>query len=117
MPQAKKSLAARRKMHVRKGDTVVVLSGKDAGKQGKIVRTLPREGKVVIEGVNMIKKHMRPTQKVMQGGIINQEAPIFSAKVMLLCSRCNKPTRSKARELADGTVVRACRQCGEVLEK
>lgn len=105
------------KIHVRKGDTIVVLSGKDAGKRGKVMRTLPREGKVVVEGVNMIKKHMRPTQKVMQGGIINQEAPLASAKVMLVCNRCGKPTRSTTKTLADGKVVRACHECGEVLEK
>lgn len=105
------------KIHVRKGDTVVVLSGKDAGKRGKIVRTVPAEGKVVVEGVNMIKKHMRPTQKVMQGGIINQEAPLPSAKVMLVCSRCGKATRVGTKTLADGRIVRACRKCGEVLDK
>ena len=105
------------KIHVRRGDTVVVLSGKDAGKRGKVVRTLPREGRVVVEGVNMIKKHMRPTQKVMQGGIINQEAAIASAKVMLVCGRCGKPTRIASKTLADGKVVRACNECGEVLEK
>lgn len=105
------------KVHVRKGDTVVVLSGKDAGRRGKVVRTVPSEGKVIVEGVNIIKKHMRPTQKVMQGGIINQEAPLPSAKVMLVCGRCGKPTRVAKKTLADGRTVRACRRCGEVLDK
>jgi len=105
------------KVHVRKGDTVIVLSGKDAGKRGKVVRTVPAEGKVVVEGVNMIKKHMRPTQKVMQGGIVNQEAPLPGAKVMLVCSRCGKPVRPVNKVLADGRAVRACRKCGEVLDK
>jgi len=112
-----KKQAAPTKLHVRKGDTVVVLSGKDAGKKGKVVRTIPAEGRVVVEGVNMIKKHMRPTQKVMQGGIINQEAPVHSAKLMLVCGRCAKPTRTKAKTLANGDVVRACRKCGETLDK
>jgi len=71
----------------------------------------------VVEGVNMIKKHMRPTQKVMQGGIINQEAPLPSSKVMLVCSRCGRPTRSGSTTLADGRSVRTCRKCGEVLDK
>ncbi len=115
MARAKK--AEYHKIHVRKGDTVLVLSGKDAGKKGKVVRTVPDEGKVVVEGVNIIKKHMRPTQKVMQGGIINQEAAMASAKVMLVCSRCGSPTRSAGKTLADGRTVRACRKCGEVLEK
>ncbi len=105
------------KAHVRKGDTVLVLSGKDAGKKGKVVRTVPREGRVVVEGVNMIKKHMRPTQKVMQGGIINQEAALHTAKVMLVCGRCGSPTRSAGKTLADGRTVRVCRKCGEVLDK
>jgi large subunit ribosomal protein L24 len=105
------------KIHVRKGDTVVVLSGKDAGKKGKVVRTVPNRGGVVVEGVNMIKKHMRPTQKVMQGGIISQEAVLHSAKVMLVCGRCGNPTRPGGKSLADGRTVRACRKCGEVLDK
>ncbi|OGS69730.1 MAG: 50S ribosomal protein L24 [Firmicutes bacterium RBG_13_65_8] len=105
------------KIHVRKGDTVIVLSGKDAGKRGKVVRAVPSDGRVVVEGVNMIKKHMRPTQKVMQGGIVNQEAPLASAKVMLVCSRCGKPVRPATKVLADGRMVRACRKCGEVLDK
>jgi len=116
MARPKKNLVPL-KIHVRQGDTVVVLSGKDAGKRGKVVRTLPRQGRIVVEGVNMIKKHMRPTQKVMQGGIINQEAAIASSKVMLVCSRCGKPTRISSKTLADGKVVRACNECGEVLEK
>jgi large subunit ribosomal protein L24 len=105
------------KIHVRKGDTVVVLSGKDAGRKGKIVRTLPTSGRVVVEGVNMVKKHMRPRQQAMQGGIVSQEAPMHGAKVMLVCSRCGRPTRSAAKTLKDGNVVRACRKCGEVLDK
>jgi large subunit ribosomal protein L24 len=116
MARPKKDMTPK-KIHVRKGDTVLVLSGKDAGRKGKVVRTLPTSSRIVVEGVNMIKKHMRPTQQVMQGGIINQEAPLHSAKVMLVCSRCGKPTRSVAKTLSNGNVVRACRSCGEVLDK
>jgi large subunit ribosomal protein L24 len=105
------------KIHVRKGDTVVVLSGKEAGRKGKVARTLPTSGRVVIEGVNMVKKHTRPKQGGVQGGIVSQEAPLHGAKVMLVCNRCGRPTRSLAKTLKDGKVVRSCRKCGEVLDK
>jgi large subunit ribosomal protein L24 len=106
-----------RRVHVRKGDTVVVLSGKDAGKKGKILRALPDEGRVVVEGLNMVKKHTRPSRKMTQGGIISQEAPLYSAKVMLVCSHCGRPTRVVAKVLPDGKTVRACRRCGQALDK
>lgn len=78
------------KLHVKKGDTVLVLSGKDKGKQGKIVEALPKKAKVVIEGVNQVKRHTKPSQANPQGGIITKEAPINASKVMLVCPACKK---------------------------
>lgn len=105
------------KLHVRKGDKVKVLSGKDKGKKGKIIRTFPREKKVLVEGVNIIKKHARATQKVPQAGIREMEAPIYSSKVMLICPSCQQPTRIFHRVLADGKKVRGCKKCGEFIDK
>ena len=105
------------KLHVKKGDKVVVLSGKDKGKEGKIVEALPKKGKVVIEGLNKVKRHTKPSQKAPQGGIIVKEAPIASAKVMLVCPACDKPTRIKKSQQASGSFVRACKKCGEVIDK
>lgn len=107
----------KKKLHVKKGDTVVVISGKDKGKKGKVLVALPQEGKVIVEGVNMITKHQKPSQKVQQGGIIHQEAPIFSSKVMLWCDKCKKGVRIGKRILQDETKVRYCKSCGEILDK
>ncbi len=104
------------KMHVKKGDRVLVLSGKDKGKKGKVLEVLPAEGKVVVERVNVVKKHQKPTQKVMQGGIVDIEAPFHASKVMVICNKCNQPTRTGRRRLEDGTRVRVCKKCGEVLD-
>lgn len=105
------------KLHVRKDDTVVILSGKDKGKKGKVIEALPKKGKVVVEGVNKVKRHTKATQKMPQGGIITKEAPINSAKVMLVCPACDKPTRIKKTALASGAMARTCIHCGEVLDK
>ena len=105
------------KLHVKKGDTVIVLSGKDKGKKGKIISCLPKDGKVVIEGVNIVKKHTRPTQRSPQGGIKEQEAPIRSSKVSLVCPSCKKPTRVGKKILADGTKAKVCSICRETIER
>lgn len=104
------------KLHVKKGDKVLVLSGKDKGKKGKVVTAFPAEGKVVVEGVNIVKKHARATQRV-QAGIHEQESPINSAKVMVVCPSCQKATRVAKKVLKDGSRVRACKKCGESLDK
>ena len=104
------------KMHVKKGDKVLVLSGKDKGKEGKIIMALPKKSKVVVEGINKVKRHTKPTQSNPQGGIIVKEAPLASAKVMLVCPHCQKPTRIKKVEVS-GSFVRACKKCGEVIDK
>jgi large subunit ribosomal protein L24 len=101
------------KVHVRKGDTVVVIAGKDAGKKGKVLEVQPKTSRVVVEGVNVVKRHTRPTQANPQGGIIEKPAPIHSSNVMPFCSKCDKPVRVKKK--MDGQKERICRQCGEVL--
>ncbi|MGI6358995.1 MAG: 50S ribosomal protein L24 [Bacillota bacterium] len=105
------------KLHVKKGDTVIVLSGKDKGKKGKVLAAYPQDGKVLVEGVNMVTKHRRPTPTMQQGGIIKQESPIFAAKVMLVCPSCKQPTRVSHRRLDNGDSVRACQKCEENIEK
>ncbi len=106
-----------KKLNVRKGDTVVVLSGKFRGRKGKVIRVETDERRVVIEGVNVVKKHMKPRGKVMQGGIVDQEAPVRRDKIMLVCPRCNKPSRVGRTRLEDGRLVRVCHRCGEVVDR
>ena len=106
-----------KKLHVKKGDTVVVISGKDKGKKAKVLVALPQEDKVIVEGVNMSVKHKKPGKNMQQGGIIHQESAIFSSKVMLWCDKCKKGVRLGHRMLDDKTKVRYCRDCGEVLDK
>ena len=103
------------KLHVKKGDTVVVLSGKDKGKQGKIITAMPKAGKVIVEGVNKVKRHSKPSLKVPQGGIITKEMPMHVCKVQLVCPACNKPTRIGHKEV-NGKNSRVCKKCGEVIE-
>ncbi|PZN13384.1 MAG: 50S ribosomal protein L24 [Bacillota bacterium] len=107
----------RRKMSIRTGDTVLVISGKDAGKKGKVIRAFPQEERVIVEGVNIVKRHQRPRPGVMQSGIIEKEAPIHRSNVMLVCPRCGQPTRVAKKQLDDGRRVRACKRCGEVIDR
>lgn len=106
-----------KKMSVRRGDKVLILSGKDKGKKGKVIATFPRLGKVKVESVNMIKKHAKPTRKVPQGGIREMEAAFPASKVMVVCPACSKPTRVAKKMLPDERRVRICRKCGESLDK
>ncbi|MEW6424092.1 MAG: 50S ribosomal protein L24 [Bacillota bacterium] len=103
------------KVHVRKGDTVLVISGKDAGKRGKVLAVEPQRSRVVVEGVNVVKRHARPTRAMPQGGIIEKEAPIHSSNVMLVCNKCHKPTRIAKKFLADEEKARVCKKCGEII--
>lgn len=103
--------------HVRKGDTVVVVAGKERGKRGKVLRVYPAEGRVLVERLNMMKKHQRPTQKLRQGGIIEREAPLHLSNVMLMDPRTDKPTRVGIRLLADGKKARIARKSGEIIDK
>ena len=90
------------KLHVRKGDTVIILSGKDKGKKGKVLEVSPYEGKVIVEGCNMITKHVKPRRMGETGGIVKAEAPLYACKVMLVCPKCGKPTRLAHKILNDG---------------
>jgi len=103
--------------HVRKGDTVVVVAGKERGKKGKVLRVIPEKGRVVVERLNLIKKHQRPTQKVLQGGIIEREGSIHLSNVMLVDPSSDKPTRVGMKALADGKKVRVARRSGEMLDR
>lgn len=103
-------------MKIRKNDTVLVIAGKDRGKRGKVRRVFLGENRALVEGVNMIKRHMRPRPTVRQTGIIEREAPIQVSNLMLICPKCNRPSRIGHRLLEDGGKVRACRQCGETID-
>lgn len=110
-------LVERYKVHVKKGDTVEVMWGKGAGKRGKVLQVVPKNGRVIIEGVNVVKKHAKPTQKLPQGGIIEKEAPVSGARVMLVCPKCGQAARVGHGYLGDGTKIRICKNCGEQIEK
>ena len=101
-----------KKMSIRKDDMVVVLSGKDKGKHGKILEVMPKEGKVVVEKVNMVSRHTKPRKQGDQGGILKKEAPIYACKVQRVCPKCGKPTRAAHKVQADGKKVRICKKCG-----
>ena len=103
-------------MKIRKEDNVLVITGKDKGKKGKIRFVYPRKNRVLIEGVNMIKTHSRARQQVKQAGLIEREAPIALSNVMLICTRCNKPARIGYKILDDGRKVRICRSCKEAID-
>jgi large subunit ribosomal protein L24 len=99
-------------LKIKKGDRVEVLTGKDRGKKGEVMRALPAEGKVIVDGVNVVKKHQRPTKATMQGGIIDKDMPIPVANVALVCPACGKRTRVGFKVDAAGTKVRVCKKCG-----
>ncbi len=101
------------KVHVKKDDQVVILSGKDKGKKGKVLAVSPKEGKVIIEGCNMVTKHVKPKQMGQTGGIVKAEGALYASKVMLVCPKCGKPTRLAHKILSDGTKERLCKHCGE----
>ena len=99
------------KLHVKKDDTVVVLSGKDKGKQGKVLSVNPEAGKVVVEGVSVATRHQKARRQGEEGGIVKKETPIYACKVMTVCPKCNKATRV-AHKIVDGKKVRVCKHCG-----
>ena len=101
------------KVHVRSGDTVVVLSGKDKGKQGKVLQVSPKEGKVIVEVLNIATKHVKPRRQGEQGGIVEAEAAMYACKVQLVCPKCGKATRIGHKILEDGSKVRVCKSCNE----
>ena len=99
-------------LSIKKDDTVVVLSGKDKGKRGKVLAVQPKDRKVIVEKVNIVSRHTKPRQQGQEGGIIKKEAPIYACKVMRVCPKCDKPTRPAHKVLADGKKIRVCKKCG-----
>jgi large subunit ribosomal protein L24 len=117
VPRLKKRLESHNhKLHVKKEDTVIVITGKDKGKKGRVLEAYPRKNRVLIEGVNMVKKHAKPTQANPQGGILNQEAPIHASNVMLVDPKSGKPTRIGYKVLNNGEKVRVAKKSGEVID-
>ena len=100
------------KVHVKTGDTVVILSGKDRGKKGKVMQVSPKEGKVIVENANFVQKHVKPRRMGEAGGIIKAEGAIYACKVQRVCPKCNKPTRPAHKLLEGGKKVRVCKKCG-----
>ena len=111
------------KLHVKTGDIVHIIAGKERGtmketaKRGKVLRVYPEEGRIVVERMNFIKRHTRPDRTNRQGGIVEREGKIHASNVMVVCPKCDKPTRIKHVFLEDGTKVRACKHCDELLDK
>ena len=103
------------KVHVKTGDTVVVLSGKDKGKKGKVLAVSPKEGKVIVEKINIVSKHIKPRRMGEPGGIIKAEGAMYASKVQVICPRCKQPTRVGHKVYDDGTKSRICVKCGETL--
>jgi large subunit ribosomal protein L24 len=103
---------------IRKNDSVLVIAGRDRGKRGRVLRVLPRKGRVIVEGVNFIKRHTRPNpQKNIKGGIVEREAALSASNVQIVCPDCGAPTRIGSRRLDDGRSVRFCRKCKGVVDK
>ena len=105
------------KLHVKKGDVVQIITGKDAGKRGRILSVDTAKGRVVVEGANMIKKHLKPTQTNPQGGILDKEGSVASSNVLLYCNKCKGPVRYGKQIGSDGSKVRVCKKCGEAFDK
>lgn len=105
------------RLHIKRDDKVVVISGKDKGKTGKVLITEPKTGRVIVEKVNMVTKHEKPKGQGKPGGIMHQEAPLYASKVMLVCEKCGKATRLGFKMLEDGSKVRVCKKCGDTFDK
>ena len=101
-------------MHIKTGDTVIVLSGDDKGVKGKVIAASPKEGKVIVEKVNMIHKHVKPRRQGETGGIVDAEGAIYASKVALYCAKCDKGVRAKT-QIVDGKKIRVCAKCGKEL--
>ena len=109
---------ARLESPVKKNDNVVVITGRDRGKRGRVLRVVPAKRRVIVEGVNFIKRHTKPNpQRNVKGGIVEREAPLDASNVQIICSECGAPTRVGHKRLDDGSAVRFCRKCQGVLDK
>ncbi|GMT47491.1 MAG: 50S ribosomal protein L24 [bacterium] len=104
-------------LKIKKSDKVIVISGKEKGKQGKILSIIPKKNRVIVQSVNMIKRHMKPSRQYSQGGIIEKEGALHISKIMLVCPRCQKPSRISNHILDDGRKVRLCKRCKEVIDR
>jgi large subunit ribosomal protein L24 len=104
------------KAKIKKGDTVMVVAGRDRGKTGKVLRVVPTEAQVFVERLHMVKRHQKPKSAQAPGGIVEKEAPIAISNLMLLCAKCNKPVRVGRKRLDDGRLVRFCRECNEQID-
>jgi large subunit ribosomal protein L24 len=101
---------------IKKNDTVQIISGDEKGKKGRVLSMLSKEDRIIVEGINMIKRHMKPSKKYSQGGIIEREASVNRANVMLVCPKCDKPTKIGNKILENDKKIRLCKKCGEVIE-
>lgn len=108
---------AKVKLKVKKNDTVMVVTGRERGKTGKVLRVMGDGGLVLIERLNLVKRHMKPRGMQAPGGIVEKEAPLHISNIMLMCDRCNAPVRVGRRQFEDGRRARVCRRCGDVLDK
>ncbi len=104
-----------KKLNVRKNDIVRVIAGDDRGLEGKVLKVFPKKQQLIVEGINFIHRHTKPTQENPQGGIIEKEGPIHFSNVMVVCPNCGKPTRVEIKVLEDGSRARVCKHCGEML--
>ncbi len=105
------------RLHVKKDDMVMIIAGKEKGKTGKVLRVFPEKERVLVESLNMVKRHSRPTRANQEGGIIEKEAPLDASNVQLLCVACSKPSRTGVRILEDGSKARFCKKCNEIVDK
>jgi large subunit ribosomal protein L24 len=106
-----------KKFHIKKGDLVQVMAGKEKGKQGKVLRVFLAKDRLTVENLNVVKRHTRPSRQNQEGGIVEKEAPLAASNVMLVCSACNQPSRTGIRVLEDGSKARFCKKCNEVVDK
>jgi large subunit ribosomal protein L24 len=105
-------------LSIRKNDNVVVVAGRDRGKRGRVLRVLPEKGRLIVEGVNFVKRHTRPNpQRNIKGGIVEREASLHASNVQIVCPECGAPTRVGRRRLDDGSRLRFCRKCQGVIDK
>jgi len=114
---ARGKVVARHHFHIKKDDFVQVIAGRDRGKRGKVLRVFPQDGRIMVEGIQMIKRHTRATQQRQQAGIIEREGKLHVSNVMLICARCDRGVRVGHRVLEDDKKVRVCRRCDEVLDR
>jgi large subunit ribosomal protein L24 len=104
-------------LRIKKNDTVVITTGKEKGKRGRVLSFSSSKDSIIVEKINVVKKHMKPTRKYSQGGIIEKEAPVHISNVLLVCPKCNKPTRIRTTFLQDDRKLRMCRKCNEVIDE